>query len=322
LIEAGNRGWSDSLILSAFGVAAVLAVAFVVVESRTEKPMVPLRFFRSSTFTGANIDAFSISFLIAGVAFFMTLYQQNVHGFSAVKTGLALLPMVITMMIMSPITGGLVNRVGSRRLISLGMLVTGVGTLLLMRSGAHASYMDIVPGFVLMGLGMSGIWAPMTTAVLNSVETEKSGVASAVNGAIREIGTAFGIALLGTIMNRTYQNHYNADASVQGLRNDPSLGPLQPVINQSGSGASFAGHVVDGFGLSNSAAVSQLREASAQAFVVGMDRAILISAFTIVVASALSYVLVKDNVFEVAAEREPELEASAADAEPELVAAD
>ena len=76
--------------------------------------MVPLRFFRSSTFTGANIDSFMISFLITGVAFFMTLYQQNIHGFSAIKTGLALLPMVITMMVMSPISGTLINRIGPR----------------------------------------------------------------------------------------------------------------------------------------------------------------------------------------------------------------
>ena len=289
--------------------------------------MVPLRFFRSSTFTGANIDAFSISFLIAGVAFFMTLYQQNMHGFSAVKTGLALLPMVITMMIMSPITGGLVNRVGPRRLISLGMLVTGVGMLLLMRSGAHATYLDIVPGFVLMGLGMSGIWAPMTTAVLNSVETEKSGVASAVNGAIREIGTAFGIALLGTVMNRAYQQHYNADASIRALRDDPAQSGSQGLLHQIGSGASFAGHVVDTIGGASSPAIlGQIREASAQAFVTGMDRAILVSAAVIFLASALSYVLVKDNVFEVAPKIAPvgegDFATALAGAEEEVYAAD
>src|SRR5688572_6587920 len=121
LIEAGERGWDDTLILTSFVVAAILGVAFVWVESRTEKPMVPLRFFRSSTFTGANIDAFSISFLIAGVAFFMTLYQQNVHDLSAVRTGLALLPMVITMMVLSPISGAFINRIGPRRMISTGM---------------------------------------------------------------------------------------------------------------------------------------------------------------------------------------------------------
>jgi hypothetical protein len=129
----------------------------------------------------------------------MTLYQQNVHNFSAIKTGLALLPMVITMMVLSPISGAFINRIGPRRMISAGMIVTGLGTLLSLRSGVDASYLDIVPAFVVMGIGMSGIWAPMTTAVLNSVESEKSGVASAVNGALREIGTAFGVALLGTL---------------------------------------------------------------------------------------------------------------------------
>ena len=74
----------------------------------------PLRFFRSRTFTGANIDAFMIAFLITGVAFFMTLYQQNIHGFSAIRTGLALLPMVVVMMVFSPISGTLVNRIGPR----------------------------------------------------------------------------------------------------------------------------------------------------------------------------------------------------------------
>ncbi len=172
--------------------------------------MVPLRFFRSSTFSGANMDAFAVSFLIAGIAFYMTLYQQNIHGFSPVRAGLAMLPMVITMMVCSPISGTLIGRIGSRRLITLGMAIAGFGTLLFLRGGVHAHYIAIVPAFIVMGFGMSMIFAPMTTAVLNSVESEKSGVASAINGAIREIGTAFGIALLGTIMNRTYQSHYNA----------------------------------------------------------------------------------------------------------------
>ena len=102
------------------------------------------------------------------------------------------------MMVLSPIGGSLINRVGPRKLISFGMIVTGIGGLLLLRADVDASYLAIVPGFVVMGFGMSFIWAPMTTAMLNSVESAKSGVASAVNGAIREIGTAFGIALLGT----------------------------------------------------------------------------------------------------------------------------
>src|SRR5680860_224038 len=167
LIEAGSRGWSDSLILLSFALAAVLLPVFIYVEKHTERPMIPLEFFRSRTFTGANIDSFAIAFLITGVSFFLTLYQQNVHGFSAIKTGLALLPMVLIMMVFSPISGSMVDKIGPRRLLTFGMIVTGIGTLLMLMTGVDASYYRLLPSFLVMGFGMSFIWAPMTTAVLN-----------------------------------------------------------------------------------------------------------------------------------------------------------
>ncbi len=299
LIEAGERGWTDSLILASFAVAAVLLAAFIWVESRTARPMVPLRFFRSSTFTGANIDAFAVSFLISGIAFSMTLYQQNIHGFSPVRTGLVLLPMVAMMMVGAPISGTLVNRVGAAKLISFGMFVGGIGALLFLRSAVDASYLDILPGLMVFGVGMSFIFAPMTTAVLNSVETEKSGVASAVNGAVRETGFAFGIALLGTIMNRTFQDRYDRSPEVEGLRSNPALGPLRPVVDAIGSGLDRAGRLIENpefFSGVPAEVAAQIRDASGRAFVAGMDRAFLLSAAVIIAASGLSYFLIKDYV--------------------------
>ena len=300
LIEAGNRGWGDGLILASFAVAAVLLVAFVQVESRTARPMVPLRFFRSSTFTGANLDAFAVSFLIAGIAFSMTLYQQNIHGFSPVKTGLAMLPMVVVMMAIAPISGALVNRVGASKLISFGMLVGGVGSLLFLRSGVDASYLDILPGFLVFGLGMSFIFAPMTTAVLNSVETEKSGVASAVNGAVRETGFAFGIALLGTIMNRTYQDRYDQTNAIERLRQNTVF---RPFVDAIGSGIDLAGRVIqDDPRLAaarqalDAGAIAQIRDASGRAFVAGMDQAFVLSSAVIIAASVVSYFLINDRI--------------------------
>ncbi len=307
LIEAGNRGWGNTLILAAFVVAAVLTATFIAVEARTEKPMVPLRFFRSTTFSGANMDSFAISFLIAGVAFYLTLYLQNIHGFSPVRAGLAMLPMVITMMVFSPISGTLIGRIGSRLLISIGMCIAGIGTLLFLRSGVHTSYLAIVPAYVVMGFGMSLIFAPMTTAVLNSVESEKSGVASAINGAIREIGTAFGIALLGTIMNRVYQSQYNATGSIIEARSNPALGPLRSLIDLVGSGASLAGRLIEDaqrFPGVPSALAAQLRDASSRAFITGMDRAIVISSGVIIVCSIVSFFLIKPPVAVPASELE------------------
>ncbi len=300
LIDAGERGWSDRLILTAFGAAVVLIAAFIFVESRTARPMVPLRFFHSTTFTGANIVAFAIAFLISGVAYSMTLYQQNVHGFSPLRTGLAMLPLVITMMVVSPISGSLVNRIGPSKLTSLGMLITGGAALLYLRTGAHASYIEIVPAFVVMGFGNALIFAPMTTAVLNSVERGKSGVASAVNGAVRETGFAFGIALLGTIMNRTYQDRYNASPEIAALRasGDPATAALRPVVEAVGSGINVAGSVVQDpsrFPGVPAPIAAQIREVSAQAFIAGMDRAFILSSIAIVAASVVSFILIKDR---------------------------
>ncbi|MGI8476166.1 MAG: MFS transporter [Thermomicrobiales bacterium] len=299
LIQAGDRGWGDSLILAALIGAVVIGLVFVYVESRTERPMVPLRFFKSGSFTGANIDAFMISFGIAGVAFFMTLYQQNVHNFSAVRTGLALLPMVVVMMVMSPINGSMINRIGPRRMITFGLAVAGAGILLFLRSGVTASYLDIVPGFVVMGFGMSFIWAPMTTAVLNSVDSDKAGVASAINGAIREIGTAFGIALLGTLANTQYKSRFNGTASIQSLRATADA-PLQSALNLVGSGASEAGYNLQktpsGNGLAGDV-IGQIRDASSYAFVHGMDRAMVVGGVALIVAGVVSYFIVNDAVF-------------------------
>ncbi len=296
LIEAGDRGWGDARILTFLVGALVLGIAFVIVESRTERPMVPLRFFRSKTFTGANIDSFMIAFLLTAISFFMTLYQQNIHGYSAVRTGLALLPMVAVMMLLSPIAGSLTSRMGSRTLLSIGLGISSIGTLLFLRSAPNASYWDILPAFLVLGFGNSFLWAPMTTAVLNSVESDKSGIASAVNGAVREIGTAFGIALLGTIANQVYKNEFRSDDRVRDLAQVPDLAPVVQFV---GNGASNAGHVIERIPVFSGLPadlIATLRQVSSEAFVAGMDRAIIISGIGLLLTSVVSYFLISEHV--------------------------
>ena len=302
LIQAGERGWTDSLIIGSLIASAVFFVAFIYTETVVERPMVPLRFFRSGSFTGANIDSFMISFGLAGVTFFVTLYQQNIHNYSAIRTGLALVPMVAVMMVISPITGSAINRIGSRRMISFGLTVTGIGLLLFLFADPKASYWHILPAFLTMGFGMSFIWAPMTTAVLNSVESDKSGIASAVNGAIREIGTAFGIALLGSLANTTFQSQFKGDSNIQALRagGDPAV---QKALELVGSGSSNAGYVLQkepifSQGLAGDV-ITQIRTISSDAFMKGMDEAIMIGGIAMIAAAVVSWFLIKDSVFEV-----------------------
>jgi len=300
LIQAGERGWTDTWILAAFAAAAIILPLFIWVELRAERPMIPMSFFRSRTFVGANIDSFMIAFLITGVSFFLTLYQQNIHGFSPIRTGLSLIPMVAMMMVFSPISGGMVNKMGARKLISFGMIVTGIGTGLFLFAGVGVSYWQILPAFLLMGFGMSFIWAPMTTAVLNSVSSDKSGVASAVNGALREIGTAFGVALLGTLANRAYKDSFNSSSDVQALR-DTGGAALQPVIDFVGAGMNAGGNVISKipeFAGVPAQVTQTLEHVSAEAFMVGMDRAIIFSTAGIIAAAIISYFLIDDSVVE------------------------
>ncbi|MEZ4529874.1 MAG: MFS transporter [Thermomicrobiales bacterium] len=323
LIQAGERGWTDTWILIAFLAAAIILPVFVWVEMRAERPMIPMSFFRSRTFVGANIDSFMIAFLITGVSFFMTLYQQNIHGFSPIRTGLALVPMVAVMMVFSPLSGSMVNKLGPRRLISFGMIVTGIGTGLFLMSGVGVSYWRILPAFLVMGFGMSFIWAPMTTAVLNSVSSEKSGIASAVNGSLREIGTAFGVALLGTLANRAYKSEFNGNSDVQALRASGGEA-IAPVIDLVGAGMNNAGRVlgqlIDSGDYPQLSAipaqvVQTLEHVSAEAFMVGMDRAIIFSTAGIIIAAVVSYFLIEDAVVERALEPDGDREPRPGDVE-------
>ena len=297
LIDAGERGWGDDRVLLSLLGSAIVFAAFIVVELRSANPMVPLGFFKSATFTVANIDSFVIAFMISGVAFSMTLYFQNVHGYSPMRSGLTMLPMVICMMVVSPFAGAFVKRLGTSKLITLGMVITGGASFLFLRARADATFLDVVPAFMVMGIGNALIMAPMTTAVINSVESSKTGVASAVNGAVRETGFAFGVALLGSIMNQTYQDRFEANGAIAAMRatGDQALGGMLDVIAR---GINYAGHVIDNpvlFPGVPADIAASIREASADAFVAGMDQAFVLSGIVMIATGIASFFLVRDR---------------------------
>lgn len=308
LIEAGERGWSDPLIAGSLVAAAVLAGLFVIIERRAENPMVPMRFFASRNFTGANLVAVATSFLIAGLAFALTMYFQNVHGYSAIKAGFTLLPTVLPMMVVGAVSGALVGRIGARHMITIGMIIASGGIFLLSRVGVDTPFLNIVPALVTFGVGNGLVFAPMMTTLMNSVETEKSGVASAVNGAIRETGFAFGIALLGTIMNQTYRDSLRGSSEFSGLRDssDPALGPLQPVLDLVEKGVNFGGRVIENDAMFPGLPASitePIRLASSRAFVAGMEQAFTVSVIATVITAGVAWLLIRD---EASVAREPE----------------
>ena len=135
-----------------------------------------------------------------GVFFFMSIYMQNVLGYSATKTGAAFLPMTILIILIAPIAGKSSDRIGSRALMTAGMLFLAVSLAIFSRLGLDSGFWDIFPGLVVGGVGMGLVMTPMTAAALGSVPVEKSGVGSGVLNTFRQVGGALGIAVMGAIV--------------------------------------------------------------------------------------------------------------------------
>ena len=218
LIESNQYGWTDVRILAALGVAAVLLACFLWWETRSRHPMMPLGFFRIPAFSAGNHVAFSISLGMFGVFFFMTLYMQEIHGYSPLEAGIRFLPMTATIIVAAPLAGRLAGRIGSRLPMTGGLTLVAGGLFLLSSLKADTSYSFIWPVFLMMGFGMGFTMTPMTAAVMNSVGAQRAGLGSAMTNTSRQIGGVLGIALLGTILStRLKSSMTDSLATIPGL---------------------------------------------------------------------------------------------------------
>lgn len=200
LIEANAYGWGDPVIVGLFALSAVSFAAFLWLEAHQRSPMLDLALFRSSTFAGANVVALLVTLAMFGVFFFMSLYMQNILGYSATETGAVFLPMTILIILIAPLAGRSSDRIGSRFLMTAGMSCLAVSLVVFSRLGLDSSFWDIFPGLLVGGFGMALVMTPMTAAALGSVPVEKSGVGSGVLNTFRQVGGALGIAVMGAIV--------------------------------------------------------------------------------------------------------------------------
>jgi EmrB/QacA subfamily drug resistance transporter len=200
LIEANSHGWGSALILGAFALAAVALTSFVLLERYQRDPMLPLELFRNGTYTGANLVILLVALAMFGIFFFLSLYMQNILGYSAVQTGAAFLPMTILIILVAPIAGRTSDRIGSRGLMTAGMLLIAVQLFYFSRLGLDTSFWQLLPGFIIGGVGMSLTMTPSAAAATRSVSVDKAGVGSAVLNASRQVGGSIGVALMGAIV--------------------------------------------------------------------------------------------------------------------------
>jgi EmrB/QacA subfamily drug resistance transporter len=200
VIESNRYGWGSPTIVGLFALGIVGLAAFVLVELKQRLPMFDLQLFRNGTFVGANVVAFLVTLAMFGVFFFISLYMQQVRGYSPVRAGATFLPMTVLIILIAPIAGRLSDRLGSRWLMAGGMSLVGVSLLLFAQLEAHTSFWGILPGLVVGGSGMALVMTPMTAAAMSAVPVDKAGVGSGMLNTFRQVGGSFGIAIMGAIL--------------------------------------------------------------------------------------------------------------------------
>jgi DHA2 family methylenomycin A resistance protein-like MFS transporter len=201
LIESGQRGWSSGWVWGLLAIGAAGVGAFVVVERREPHPAVPIGLFASGRFSATMVIGALINLGFYGELFVLSLYFQEVHGYSALETGLAFLPLFSTTFVLSWLAGHMTGRRGPVIPMSVGLGVGLTGFLLLLPIGAHTSYWALIPGLLLVSSGAL-IPAPLSAAAIASAPDAQSGVVSGILNASRQMGSAFGIAVLGSLVAR------------------------------------------------------------------------------------------------------------------------
>src|SRR6266545_4227907 len=217
LVRGNSQGWASPEIVVSLAAGIVLVISFVLWELRTEKPMLPMRFFRNRTFALTNVASLLMFFGMFGSIFLLAQFFQTVQGYSPFGSGLRILPWTAMPIFVAPIAGALSDRIGGRPLMALGLSLQAIGLGWMAAIGSPTTpYADFVAPFVISGMGMALFFAPVANVVLSSVRPEAEGQASDANHAIRELGGVFGVAVLASIFAH-YGGYRTAETFSDGL---------------------------------------------------------------------------------------------------------
>ncbi|HSD21931.1 MAG TPA: DHA2 family efflux MFS transporter permease subunit [Anaeromyxobacter sp.] len=197
LIEATGGAVRAPRVLAAAVAGVAALAAFVLVERRSPAAMLPTSLFRSLQFTGTNATTLALYFGLGGATFLLMLQLQRGLGWSPLESGAALVPLTISLLVLSPLAGRGAARVGNRPLMTAGALVASGGLALLVRAAPGASYLTgVLPGIATLGIGLGLAVAPLTSAALSAVGPERAGVASGVNNAVARVAALLAVAVL------------------------------------------------------------------------------------------------------------------------------
>jgi EmrB/QacA subfamily drug resistance transporter len=276
IIEAPSRSWTSGPVIAALIGSAIILTTFVMWERHSDHPMLPMRFFRRRRYSVAIACLALVMFALLGMFFIMTQYLQFCLGFSPLKTGLAIGPVALALLVVAPLSVVAARRVGTKPVVGAGLLLIAVGLGLLSGTTVHDTYRDAFPWFVLVGVGVGLTMAPSTESIMGSLPKEEAGVGSATSDTSMQVGGALGVGVLGTALSIRYQNfmtpllaHLHLPANIHTL-----------ILGSIGGALAVAQRVPGSSG-------SVLASAATQGFISGMDIGLIIACVIVGVAGVV-----------------------------------
>ncbi|MBK1896617.1 MFS transporter [Chryseobacterium paridis] len=216
LHEAPVNGWMKALTLGSLIMGIVSAILFVLWELRQKAPLLDVSLFLKRGLSSGSLSLLAIFGVQAGIFVVLFPYFQSVLGWSGLRSTLAMMPMAILMMIASGLAPQVAKRIGRRFTMALGILLAGLGSAVMaLLVSVEGGYLSVLPGMLAMGFGMGLSMTPSTEAITSALPADRQGIASALNDITRELGTALGVALLGSLVSAGYQNRI--DEKLQGI---------------------------------------------------------------------------------------------------------
>jgi EmrB/QacA subfamily drug resistance transporter len=287
LIRGNEEGWGSALIISCFAASVLLLVLFVLVERRTADPLLDLSLFRKPAFTGATIVGFALSASIFSMFLYITLFFQNVLGFSPFEAGLRSLPVTGPILFVSPLSGRLTARVPVRLLLGTGLAFVTVGLLLMGNLSDSSGWTALLPGQILAGIGIGLATPGLASTAVGVVRPQLSGMASGANNTARQLGLATGIAGLGSIFQSKIQS--TLTPLVTGMSVSSHVHELSRAVASGGTGRALQGVPP--------ADRDKVVHAAHHAFVTGFNTIAMVSVAVAAVGSVAGYALVRSRDF-------------------------
>ncbi|NMM03326.1 MFS transporter [Paraburkholderia sp. RP-4-7] len=290
LTLASARGFGDQWVLALILGGLLVLTGFVALEARTRNPMMPLDVFHSRDFVGANLVTLLLYFGLGGALFFLPFTLIRAYGYSATEAGAALLPVPVTIGLLSRFTGGLTSRYGARTLLSIGPVVAAIAFAMLALPWVRGEYWrGFFPALVVLGLGMTIAVAPLTTTVMTSVSTARTGVASGINNAVARVASLLAIAVLGIVFVRSHDAAL--DTRLNAL-NMPQEARQAARLAQGGMDAASASAPT---GAAQSASHAEVTQAQAEALGAALRAVALVSALCALAGAVLAALTIRSQ---------------------------